>query len=77
MPVSQKTIVRCRNSDTAREARSQCMHACIGCGRCKKECPSDAIVVENGFARIDPAKCTKCGACAKVCPCQCITFGEE
>ena len=77
MPVSQKTIVRCRNSDTAREARSQCMHACIGCGRCKKECPSDAIVVENGFARIDPAKCTKCGACAKVCPCQCITFDEE
>ena len=31
------------------------------------------ITVENGFARIDPEKCTRCGACAAVCPCKCIT----
>ena len=29
------------------------MKACIGCGRCKKECQYDAIVVENGYARIE------------------------
>ena len=73
MPVSQSVIVRCRNSDVAREARAVCMDACIGCGRCTRECQYDAIHVENGFARIDPEKCTRCGACAKVCPCNCIT----
>ena len=73
LPVSQSVIVRCRNSDVARMARSVCMDACIGCGRCKKECQYDAIVVENGFARIIPEKCTRCGACAAVCPCKCIT----
>lgn len=74
MPLSQSVIVRCRNSDVARVARAVCMDACIGCGRCKKECQYEAITVENGFARIDPAKCTRCGACAAVCPCKCITI---
>ena len=73
LPAEQKVIVRCHNSDIARVARAVCMDACIGCGRCKKECKYDAIVVENGYARIDPDKCTRCGACAGVCPCNCIT----
>lgn len=73
MPEDSKVIVRCRNSDVARVARAVCMKACIGCGRCTKECKYDAIHVENGFARIDAAKCTRCGECAKVCPCGCIT----
>ena len=49
-------------------------HRCIGCGRCKKECQYDAIVVENGYARILPDKCVRCGSCAAVCPCNCITI---
>lgn len=74
LPASQSVIVRCHNSDVARVARNVCMDACIGCGRCKKECQYDAIVIENGYARIDPDKCIRCGACAKVCPCNCITL---
>ena len=74
MDVGQSVIVRCRNVDTARAARAACMQACIGCGRCTKECQYDAIKVENGYAHIDPAKCTRCGACAQVCPCKCITI---
>ena len=72
MPQSQKVAVKCRNSDVAREARKVCMHACIGCGLCKKNCASEAITVENGFARIDPDKCIGCGKCASVCPSQAI-----
>ncbi|MDO4547868.1 MAG: RnfABCDGE type electron transport complex subunit B [Clostridia bacterium] len=74
MPQSKKVIVRCRNSDVAREARNVCMTACIACGRCKKECKYDAIIIEGGYARIDTTKCTRCGECAKVCPCKCITI---
>lgn len=73
LPVSQNVIVRCRNEEVARAARESCMRACIGCGRCKRECKYDAIVVENGYARIDHEKCVRCGECAKVCPCNCIT----
>lgn len=76
-PQKAKVLVRCRNSDVAREARDVCQRACIACGRCAKECKYDAIVVENGFAKIDVEKCTKCGDCAKVCPCKCITIGHE
>ena len=74
LPLSSNVIVRCRNSDVARVARAVCADACIGCGRCKKECQYEAITVEGGFARIDPDKCTRCGACAAVCPCKCITI---
>ena len=74
LPLSSNVIVRCRNSDVARVARAVCMDACIGCGRCKKECQYEAITVEGGFARINPDKCTRCGACAAVCPCKCITI---
>lgn len=73
MPVSQTVLVRCRNTDVAREARAVCMTACIGCGRCTKECAYDAITVTDGYARIDYTKCTRCGKCAAVCPCHCIT----
>ncbi|MDL2217426.1 RnfABCDGE type electron transport complex subunit B [Christensenellaceae bacterium OttesenSCG-928-M15] len=76
MPVNADVIVRCRNSDVAREARAVCMKACIGCKRCEKECKYDAIHVENGFARIDQEKCTHCGDCVKVCPCKCITDAD-
>lgn len=76
LPREQNVLVRCRNSDMGRIAREACVKACIGCKRCEKECQYDAIHVENGFAHIDPDKCTRCGACAKVCPCGCITMPE-
>ncbi len=42
---------------------------CIGCGRCKRECPAEAITGEKKQPhRIDPEKCVKCGACYEVCP---------
>ena len=69
---SETVSVLCRNEDVGRTAVNACLKACIACGRCKKECQYDAITIENGFAKIDPEKCTRCGACAKVCPRNCI-----
>ena len=48
---------------------------CVGCGRCAKACPADAINKTDYTApgkklpsyQIDPAKCVKCGACMATC----------
>ena len=45
-----------------------CSVGCIGCGICKKNCPSDAVKVEDFHATIDGTKCTGCGTCAEKCP---------
>lgn len=43
--------------------------SCTACGKCKKECPVDAIEGEKKVVhKIILAKCTKCGACYDVCP---------
>ncbi len=48
---------------------------CIGCGRCAKNCPADAIIKTDYVApghklpsyTIDLSKCVKCGACIANC----------
>ena len=48
---------------------------CVGCGRCAKACPADAIYKTDYTApckklpsyQIDPMKCVKCGACMATC----------
>ena len=45
-----------------------CKFSCLGQGDCAKVCPSDALVIKDGLARIDKSECIGCGMCAKVCP---------
>ena len=40
--------------------------SCVGCGRCVKECPYDAVHLVEEKAVIDE-KCTLCGACVLAC----------
>ncbi|HHY24050.1 MAG TPA: RnfABCDGE type electron transport complex subunit B [Clostridiaceae bacterium] len=47
---------------------SSCLYGCIGLGTCAKACPFDAIVIEDGLAKILEWKCTGCGICVKSCP---------
>ncbi len=42
--------------------------ACIGCGACAPECPTEAISDGGGIFVIDADKCIDCGACVDSCP---------
>lgn len=45
-----------------------CSYGCLGLGTCVSACMFDAIIIRDGIAIIDEAKCTNCGACMKACP---------
>ncbi|MGE5573746.1 MAG: [Fe-Fe] hydrogenase large subunit C-terminal domain-containing protein [Bacteroidota bacterium] len=40
---------------------------CRGCTRCIKNCPTEAIRVRQGKARINAERCTDCGECIRTC----------
>ncbi len=42
--------------------------ACKGCTHCVKRCPTEAIRVRDGKARIIKERCIDCGECIRVCP---------
>ncbi len=41
---------------------------CVGCTRCLKICPTEAIRLREGKARIIGEKCIDCGECIRICP---------
>lgn len=41
---------------------------CKGCINCIKRCPTQAIRVQDGKARINKKFCIDCGECIRVCP---------
>ncbi len=67
-PKDRKIYVACRNEDKGGIARKSCAVACIGCGKCEKECKYEAITIANNLAFIDAGKCKLCRKCAPVCP---------
>lgn len=40
---------------------------CVGCTNCLRRCPTEAIRIREGQARIDASRCIDCGECIKVC----------
>ncbi len=67
-PKNRRVWVDCVNKDKGAAARKACLNACIGCGKCLKECQFGAITVENNVAYIDWEKCRLCRKCVAVCP---------
>lgn len=67
-----KAVVMCKNKDKGVLARKECKTACIGCMKCEKTCPEQAVTVTNFNAHVDTSKCTGCGSCKEACPVGCI-----
>jgi Na+-translocating ferredoxin:NAD+ oxidoreductase subunit B len=67
-PKSRRIFVSCVNKDKGAVAKKACNVACIGCSKCQKECPHDAITIDSNLAYIDHEKCKLCRKCADVCP---------
>ncbi|MBO7268480.1 MAG: 4Fe-4S binding protein, partial [Bacteroidales bacterium] len=67
-PKNRRVFVSCVSQDKGAVARKACKAACIGCGKCAKVCPFEAIKVENNVAYIDFNLCKLCTKCVSECP---------
>lgn len=72
VPYVQEHLVQCNSREKGKEVKSVCSTGCIGCSICAKNCPTDAISMDNDLAHIDPETCVDCGLCALKCPSQVI-----
>ena len=41
---------------------------CTGCTTCLKHCPTEAIRIQDGHAKINNGRCIDCGVCIRICP---------
>ncbi len=76
IPFGAKHWVGCKSEDLGKNVRKYCDVGCIACKLCVKNCPENAIAIENNLAVIDYSKCTGCDKCVSKCPRKIIWSGE-
>jgi len=57
IPKKARTIVRCWNQDPSKVTQSICSLGCLHCQACVRDCPADAVYLDNGVIKIDYEKC--------------------
>ena len=50
---------------------------CIGCSHCMKVCPTEALRVSGGKAKIHVDWCIDCGECFRICPTRAIRVMDD
>lgn len=50
---------------------------CIGCSHCIKVCPTQALRVNDGKAKLFANRCVDCGECMRVCPVDAIIVEQD
>ena len=50
---------------------------CMGCSHCMMNCPTEAIRVIEGKARLNPDRCIDCGECYRTCPYGAISVRQD
>lgn len=73
MPLTARVRVNCSSRDKGPVARKACSAACIACTLCVRECPYQAVKVENNVAVVDPAVCVANNCTDAKCLAKCPT----
>ena len=71
--VANKKYIYYGMSDCAAASRllggyMTCQYGCLGFGNCVKQCPENAISIDDGVAVVDRERCIGCGICLDICP---------
>ncbi len=61
-------VQTCQAASMLYGGTNSCRFGCLGFGDCAATCPSDAICLVDGIARVDTSRCVGCGICANTCP---------
>ncbi len=67
-------VQTCRAASMLYGGPNSCRYGCLGFGDCAAACPSNAICMADGIARIDTTRCLGCGLCRDTCPKRIITM---
>lgn len=58
----------CRAANLLYAGPGKCSFSCLGCGDCARACPTNAICIKDGVARVNSNICIGCGLCVRDCP---------